>query len=336
VSIDLASDHRPLVEELVREAQHFCNLLDEGILRLHYGRDAAWEMELARTVRRLAADLESLKAVELPPSGRRGVRDLGRLLPALIKRWKWKHVVGPKGEEILAEKKRRFDAAERSYRAAARSHYEAWGDGKIERPKEEYRRLAEIAEAQGIAPAAPAVLREERLEKLKARVLSPHLAREFPTPLPGEHEAIESAIRRLRGLPEPDTSQPDPPARRPPAPAPSGTADSSDPIRTLPVVPQPADQLDEDAIADMLAAKGRTLEAALVRHFKGRLSTTWQDLVEVVCPDDDEDEEGRSWATVKTWVNRAHNALLDLEPPCKLRFRTTIRGHLIIKRIPPE
>jgi hypothetical protein len=92
-----------------------------------------------------------------------------------------------------------------------------------------------------------------------------------------------------------------------------------------------ATQRDEIAIAEELGALGHHLEAAFVRHFKGRQSTTWLDLIEAVCPD-----EERDWATVKTWVNRVHNALLDLTPPCKLRFRTTKRGHLVIKYTPPE
>jgi hypothetical protein len=211
VSSDSADALRPRIEKLIGEAQEFRNHLDEGTLRLHYGRDAAWEMNLARALRRLVGALESLKAVKLPPSARRGVRELGRLLPALIKRWKWTRVVGPGGEKYLEKKERLRVDNERSYLAAVRSHVEAWGDGKVDRrPSENHLKLAETAETEGIAPAAPAVLREEDLKTLlKARIHRPYLAPAFPTLIPGEFEAIESAIQDLRdGSRIHDTLQP--------------------------------------------------------------------------------------------------------------------------------
>lgn len=97
--------------------------------------------------------------------------------------------------------------------------------------------------------------------------------------------------------------------------------------------PDAGNRIDEATIADALVAKGYTLEAAFVRHFDSlrTTTTTCQDLVEAVCPG-----EQRDWATVKTWVNRVKNALLDLDPPSRMTFHTTIRGHLITKKLPPE
>jgi hypothetical protein len=95
--------------------------------------------------------------------------------------------------------------------------------------------------------------------------------------------------------------------------------------------PKPAHPPDETAIADALAAEGYALEAAFVRHFKGRPGATWQEIVEAVCPG-----EERDWGTVKTWCTRVKNALSDLDPHCRLTFRTTIRGHRITKKIHPE
>jgi hypothetical protein len=108
----------------------------------------------------------------------------------------------------------------------------------------------------------------------------------------------------------------------------TGRAGPSD---ASPSPPEAAAQPDEIAIANALGAKGYHLEAAFVRHFKGRQSTAWDDLVEAVCPG-----EERSWSTVGTWANRVHNALLNLPPDCRLRFRMSSRGHLIIKTVPPE
>lgn len=135
--------------------------------------------------------------------------------------------------------------------------------------------------------------------------------------------------------------------RTPPAvPSPSGTTDSparqADQRRGEPAAAGPAgsprgerqagDQLDEDAIADALAARGYQLEAVFVRHFKGRQSTTQHDLVRAVCGD----EDMREWSTVKTWVNRVKNALLDVDRTCRLSFSTSSRDFRVIKRIPPE
>jgi hypothetical protein len=92
-----------------------------------------------------------------------------------------------------------------------------------------------------------------------------------------------------------------------------------------------ADPLDVSAIADTLAECGHHLEAVFVRHFKGRQSTTSQDLVEAVCPG-----EERDWSTVKTWVNRVKNALHDADPRCRLTFHTSGRDHRVIKRVEPE
>jgi hypothetical protein len=86
------------------------------------------------------------------------------------------------------------------------------------------------------------------------------------------------------------------------------------------------DWSDLDVVANALLVKGDTLEAAFVRHFKSRDQTGWRDLVEAVCPGED-----RTWETVKTWVNRVKNALIGLSPTCRLRFRTTVRGYIVIK-----
>jgi hypothetical protein len=85
-----------------------------------------------------------------------------------------------------------------------------------------------------------------------------------------------------------------------------------------------AGQLDETAIAEALVAIGCTLEAAFVRHFKGRRMTTWQELVEAVRPG-----ETRDWGAVRTWVNRVNNALLDLKVTPSLRLIYTREGDRI-------
>jgi hypothetical protein len=97
--------------------------------------------------------------------------------------------------------------------------------------------------------------------------------------------------------------------------------------------PKPAgEQLDENAIADALAAMGYHLESVFVRHFKGRQSTTWQDLVKALCGD----EDVRVWNTVKTWVNRVKNALLEYDSRCRLSIHTSSRDFRINKQISPE
>lgn len=83
---------------------------------------------------------------------------------------------------------------------------------------------------------------------------------------------------------------------------------------------------DEIAIADALLANGHALAAAVVRYFKDRQQATWRELAGAVCR-----SEERSWNGIKTWITRTHNALHDLTPPCRLRFRTTTRGYLITK-----
>ncbi|MGO9598364.1 MAG: hypothetical protein ACLP7Q_10275 [Isosphaeraceae bacterium] len=97
---------------------------------------------------------------------------------------------------------------------------------------------------------------------------------------------------------------------------------------------QPAptlDPLDENSLADALLAKGFTIEAAFVRHFKGRQVTTWQEIVEAVCPG-----EEREWGTVKTWTIRVKNALADVAPRCRLTFSTSQREFKVIKKTLPE
>jgi hypothetical protein len=89
--------------------------------------------------------------------------------------------------------------------------------------------------------------------------------------------------------------------------------------------------LDAGSIATALLEKGHTLEAAFVRHFAWRQSSTWQDIVEAVSPG-----EERSWATVKTWVNRVKKALADVDPRCRLSFKTSRREYRIVKNVLPE
>ncbi len=109
---------------------------------------------------------------------------------------------------------------------------------------------------------------------------------------------------------------------KPAAPHPPGQDKPS------PITP---DSLDENAVADALAAEGYTLEAAFVRHFKSRQTSTWQDIVEAVCPG-----EERCWGTVKTWATRVKNVLADVAPHCRLTFRTSQRQFLVIKKTLPE
>lgn len=88
----------------------------------------------------------------------------------------------------------------------------------------------------------------------------------------------------------------------------------------------PTDRLDEIAYADKLLERGFPLFAAFVRHFHGRTSTTWQNILEAVCPG-----EERDWATVRTWANRVNNALREIDPECPLRFHTRERSYLVVK-----
>jgi hypothetical protein len=86
------------------------------------------------------------------------------------------------------------------------------------------------------------------------------------------------------------------------------------------------DVLDESSVAEILLKSNRTIEAAVVRHFKGRIQTTHIELIEAVTPGED-----RDWQTVKTWMNRTKNAIMEFCPRCNFSFRTTIRGYLITK-----
>jgi hypothetical protein len=94
---------------------------------------------------------------------------------------------------------------------------------------------------------------------------------------------------------------------------------------------KPAAAIDEIAIADGLVSKGFDLEASFVRHFKGRTTSPYEDVIEAVCPG-----EERQWATVKTWVSRVKNALHTFDSRCALSFRTTIHDRLVIKDIAPK
>jgi hypothetical protein len=113
-----------------------------------------------------------------------------------------------------------------------------------------------------------------------------------------------------------------------------GTASPSEPA--CPVAephefagPEALDQpLDKGRIAHALLKEGHSLAAAFVRHFQERRSSTWHELVDAICPGDD-----RDWNTVKTWVNRVNNALIELKPPSRLRFRTTTRDHLVYEQL---
>jgi len=106
--------------------------------------------------------------------------------------------------------------------------------------------------------------------------------------------------------------------------APRHSAFPAGPSKATPVVAP----FDEAAIADALASKGFTLEAAFVRRFKGHTTVHWMDIVEGVCPGED-----RDWATVKTWVHRVKSALLEIDSHCRLSFSTTTRDHLVIKKV---
>jgi hypothetical protein len=200
VSIDPAGALKPRIEKLISDAQEFRSFLQVGGLHPHIPWNAEWEMGGARRMRELVASLKSLEASELPIQARHGLNELRRLLSVLIERWKWDRVVGSEGEAFLAEKKRLRDDKERSYLAAIRSYVEAFCERKIsQRPGEYYFDKARTAEVEGIPPNAPAVLSEEELDTLgKAWIHSPYLAPDFPTLMPGEYEAIDSAIRDLR------------------------------------------------------------------------------------------------------------------------------------------
>ena len=81
----------------------------------------------------------------------------------------------------------------------------------------------------------------------------------------------------------------------------------------------------------MLAAASYTLEAAFVRHFKNKLTSPYEDVIEAVCKGED-----GAWETVKTWCTRVRNALCHVDPQCRLRFSTTIRDRLVVKKIDPK
>lgn len=110
----------------------------------------------------------------------------------------------------------------------------------------------------------------------------------------------------------------------PPAPAPHSDHQDLDQAA-------PTDPLDEIAYADKLLAHGFTLEAAFVRHFQGRTSSTYQEIVDAICPG-----AYRDWPVVKKWASRVNAALRKVDPSCPFRFRTTIYGHRVMKRPTPS
>jgi hypothetical protein len=188
---------------------------------------------------------------------------------------------------------------------------------------ERYREL-EHAELMSIAAAAASLVSQS------AKCESPG---DYFLPWPESRHLPRPERRYGLGSPEiPAAPSPsgEPAAAPPPSPVADGM-DVSDADDRPPLKPA-SEQLDENSIADSLAALGYHLEAVFVRHFKGRQSTHWQDLIKEVAPD----EKGRDWATVKTWANRVNNALLDLEPPCRMTFHTSSRDYRVIKRIEPE
>jgi hypothetical protein len=83
-----------------------------------------------------------------------------------------------------------------------------------------------------------------------------------------------------------------------------------------------------ELLPNKLAAKGYTLEAAFVRYFQSRQTATHQEIVEAICPGKE-----RSWGTVKTWVNRVKNALIEIDPHSSLRFSTSQREYLVTKKL---
>jgi hypothetical protein len=197
-----------------------------------------------------------------------------------------------------------------------RMHFREGGLGGLTVPFVR-RIIADLAESLGATPEEAGRM---TVAEAVAR-LAPSGSRPAPPPGPADRpEGEPAAGAATSGTPAPSVP-PEGDQARPPA----------GPDRTPLVDRQPADTPDESAIADTLVALGYHLEAVFVRHFKGRKSTTWQDLVEAVCPG-----EERDWATVRTWVNRVKNALLELNPPCRLSFHTTNRGYLILKDLPPE
>jgi hypothetical protein len=197
VSDDPAAALGTRLERLIGDAQAFRSFVRRTGAPVR--PNAEWEMDGARTVRRLVDSLQSIEADGLAPLARHGLKELRRLVPALIKRWKWDRVVGAEGEAVLAEQARRLAGNERRFRAACRSYIDAFSDGLVDRkPAEDYFEHATIAEAQGIQAITPALLREEDVERFRtAWIHSPYLARKFPALRPGEFQALDDAIRDL-------------------------------------------------------------------------------------------------------------------------------------------
>jgi hypothetical protein len=123
-----------------------------------------------------------------------------------------------------------------------------------------------------------------------------------------------------------DDDRPDPDGS---VPAEAGRLRVADGADQPPPVPRP--EVDFEALASKLVVKGYTIEAAIIRHFKNRDTSTWQAVNDAVTPN-----QVRDWNTIKTWVNRVKNALIEIDPGCPLSFRTSQRGHMVIKNPLPE
>lgn len=256
--------------------------------------------------------------------------------------WEWISMLEPERSAYLTERRASLDRTlDEPILEAALSLADRWADSEHCR----FDDLADEARTRGLVPRSMTVeeaLAQYREAKERFR-REPRWGKCYPRVGERESDMLVQAWNTLRGElltisparverppwqqerdPEPHIEGENKPPEAPTElakPHQEKQSNSSDGINPL----------DETVIADALVARGYTLEAAFVRHFKSRKTTTSDAIVEAVCPG-----ENRDWSTVKTWVNRVKNALIDLDPHCRLSFSTSQREYLVIKRLLPE
>jgi hypothetical protein len=158
------------------------------------------ELELGRSARQFAIDLQSLEGADLSSQTELGINALRPLFRSLIERWKWERVIGPDGESFLAEQLEGWRNKRRSYLSAVRSHVKGHAMGKIsDRPSEGYFYTAKDAEREMISPCEPLVESEEELERIhRIWIFSPYLGPEFPTRTVEDFTTLAQAVRDIQ------------------------------------------------------------------------------------------------------------------------------------------
>ena len=240
--------------------------------------------------------------------------------------WEWISMLEPERSAYLTERRASLDRTlDEPILEAALSLADRWADSEHCR----FDDLADEARTRGLVPRSVTVeeaLAQYREAKERFR-REPRGGNAIPGWESGKSDMLAQAWNTLRG--ELLTISPArverPPWRQNGIPSPTWRGRTTPEAPTEFAKPHQEKQsnssdginpLDETVIADA-SLRGYTLEAACVRHFKSRKTTTSHAIVEAVCPG-----ENRDWSTVKTWVNRVKNALIDLDPHCRLSFST--------------